>query len=351
LPGVPTDLLAAPAGACAAYIAEVAKVFSSPRWSVAPVSLPGAASVLFAYLFLGITLWCAHRALERRSRLASTGASAGRTAAMALCAALLLLAVPRLLSPGPVSQVPAEAVARIEVLDIGQGDAILVRSHRQPPILIDGGPPGGAVEKALRDRGIRRLGLALATHSDADHIGGIRELIGALAIDRIALGTPDAQLEASARAAGVPVSNIAQGDVIRSGPLRLEALWPPPGHGRPIADGPEQNAMSVVLLATTSRFRMLLTADAEAETTHVDAGPVDILKVAHHGSRDAGLPSLLAQTSPVLAVISVGDDNRFGHPTPETLEALEDGRVPVRRTDRHGSVAINVTPSGYALDD
>ena len=81
---------------------------------------------------------------------------------------------------------------------------------------------------------------------------------------------------------------------------------------------------------------MLLTADAEAEAVPIDPGPVDVLKVAHHGSDDAGLAALLDRTGPRLAVISVGADNPYGHPTPATLATLAAHGVRTLRTDRDG---------------
>ena len=101
-----------------------------------------------------------------------------------------------------------------------------------------------------------------------------------------------------------------------------------------------------MLLARWHRFSMLLTADAEAEAVPIDPGPVDVLKVAHHGSDDAGLDALLDRTSPRLAVISVGADNPYGHPTPETLATLAEHRVPDAAHGRGGDVTIDVTRTG-----
>ncbi len=89
-------------------------------------------------------------------------------------------------------------------------------------------------------------------------------------------------------------------------------------------------------------FTMLLTADAEAESVPIEPGPVDVLKVAHHGSEDAGLGALLDRTRPQLAVISVGAGNPYGHPTPQTLATLARHGVPTLRTDEDGAVAIDV---------
>jgi competence protein ComEC len=95
---------------------------------------------------------------------------------------------------------------------------------------------------------------------------------------------------------------------------------------------------------------MLLTADAEAESVPLDPGPVDVLKVAHHGSDDAGLGPLLDRIAPSLAVISVGADNPYGHPTPATLSTLAEHRVATIRTDQGGDVTIDVSRGGWTVE-
>ncbi len=97
-----------------------------------------------------------------------------------------------------------------------------------------------------------------------------------------------------------------------------------------------------MILARWRDFTMLLTADAEAESVPIDPGPVDVLKVAHHGSDDAGLGALLDRTRPRLAVISVGAGNSYGHPTAGTLATLAAHGVQTLRTDRDGTVTIDV---------
>lgn len=124
--------------------------------------------------------------------------------------------------------------------------------------------------------------------------------------------------------------------------LRLRVLWPPPDAlARPLG-GADPNGQALVLLAGWGRFAMLLTADAEAEQVPLEPGPVDVLKVAHHGSEDAGLAALLERSRPRLAVISVGAGNPYGHPTAATLATLAAHRVRVLRTDRDGEVEIAV---------
>ena len=132
----------------------------------------------------------------------------------------------------------------------------------------------------------------------------------------------------AARAAGAAPDRVAEGSELRSGRLRLEVLWPPPELLAGRHAGADSNRRSLVMLVRWRDFSMLLTADAEAEAVPIDPGPIDVLKVAHHGSDDAGLGALLDRTAPKLAVISVGEDNPYGHPTAGTLATLGPARNP-----------------------
>lgn len=228
------------------------------------------------------------------------------------------------------------------VLDVGQGDAILLQPARAPAVLVDGGPRGDDLAAKLREAGIDRIGVAVVTHEQADHAGGIAELLGRFQVGRLAYGRIGRGLRRQAEAAGATPVRIAAGGAIRSGSLRLEAIWPPPALlAEPLASA-DPNTQALVLLARWHDFSMLLTADAEAEAVPLDPGPVDVLKLAHHGSDDAGLPALLERTLPSLGVISVGSDNPYGHPTATTLATLAAHGVPTLRTDRDGTVTLEV---------
>jgi len=102
-----------------------------------------------------------------------------------------------------------------------------------------------------------------------------------------------------------------------------------------------------VLVAQWRHFSMLLTGDAEAESAPIDPGPIDVLKVAHHGSEDAGLDALLGGSVPKLAVISVGEDNPYGHPATETVDELRSHAVTTMRTDRQGEITIVAEGGGW----
>jgi competence protein ComEC len=142
---------------------------------------------------------------------------------------------------------------------------------------------------------------------------------------------------------------LAGGDSFRSDSLTVEVLWPPPRSPDFLPPG-DRNIRSVTLLVSWRGFRLLITGDGEAEAVPVDPGPLDVLRVAHHGSDDAGLANLLDETAPRLAVISVGEDNPYGHPTPDTVAALAEAGVPVLRTDLDGSVSLVFSKDGLSLE-
>lgn len=239
------------------------------------------------------------------------------------------------------ARLPATGL-RVSVLDVGQGDAILFQPARAPALLIDGGPSGDGLEAKLRSVGVKQLGAAIVTHEQSDHAGGIAQLLGHLPVARLAYARLSRRLRGEAEAAGARTVRVVEGAALRSGRLRVEVLWPPRELLEAPLAGADPNTQALVLLARWRDFSMLLTADAEAESVPLDPGPVDVLKVAHHGSEDAGLDALLDRIVPRLALISVGADNSYGHPTPATLSALAAHRVPILRTDRDGTIVLDV---------
>ena len=123
------------------------------------------------------------------------------------------------------------------------------------------------------------------------------------------------------------------------GGLRFAILWPKPND----AHEGNPNDHAIVTRLTYNRFSLLLTADAESNVTNaLDLERVDVLKVAHHGSADAGLPQVLERLRPRIAAIEVGRDNRYGHPAKPTLDALEHAVEHIYRTDRDGTVRLHV---------
>jgi competence protein ComEC len=352
LPWLPVEPITALAGALAGYVAQVASWFAAPAWSQTEVGLGGPIALAIAYLALWAATVVSLRAAERRRRLRpASPATFPRSVAVVLgvIGALALAAFGlRELAPDRARN---QSALVVHVLDVGQGDAILVDPPGADPLLFDAGPPEAQVAELLAERDIERLAALAITHPERDHEGGAASVLERVATERLAYARAGASTLASARAAGVRPLRLAAGDRIRVADLRLEVLWPPAERlaasgGRPVED---PNALALVVLARWHGFELLLAGDAEAELAPVDPGPVDILKVAHHGSADAGLEALLGRARPRLALISVGDDNPYGHPAPETLATLAEADVEVRRTDEMGEITVEVERDGWRV--
>jgi competence protein ComEC len=270
--------------------------------------------------------------------------------ALALTALAATLVVAWRMRPEHVA--PPATGLRVTFLDVGQGDAILLQVP-EGAVLVDQGPPEADVAGQLRDLGVRRLAVLVLTHPQRDHVGGAADVLARADVElvldpRLPVFSPyeRAALE-EAHEQGVRVLLGRAGGGFRLGRLQLRVIWPS-GPGPP---GDDPNNRAIVLLASYGRTDVLLTADAEANVTlPLRPPPVEILKVAHHGSADPGLPALLGLVRPDTAVISVGAGNDYGHPAPSTLAALE--RFPgldVYRTDEDGRVTIESDGTRYTV--
>ena len=243
----------------------------------------------------------------------------------------------------PSSPLPPPKGLRITFLDVGQGDSILLQVA-EGAVLVDEGPPEGNVAQQLRTLGVRRLAAVVLTHPQRDHIGGAETVLRRIAVDqvldpRLTRSSPyERAALAEAAKRGVAVVETRAGDTFRLGRLHLRVLWP----DRPGTESDDPNLLPVVLLATYGEVDALLTADAETDVTaRLLSRPVEILKVAHHGSADDGLESELRELRPEVAVISCGRDNDYGHPTPSTVAALRASTgLSLYRTDEDGRVVL-----------
>ena len=352
LPAVSSLLLAAAgslsAAACVASeslaglgpVAPVVDVDGFPLW------LPCVVAMLLAY-----ALW------PRPSVRVARGLAAGAVGTLALA---LLVAT---LFP----------VERMVVLDVGQGDAILLQGGGAS-VLVDTGPDD-AVLYALARQHVWKLDAVIITHTDLDHAGGLAGLAGHVSVDRVifadGVGERLAQessglLDTVRAGLKAELVEVGAGDSLQAGTLSIDVLWP----ATPVAG--DENADSLVMLASwggrrlgagdadaadgasssSARMTALLTGDAESEVV----GPliermglcgVDVLKVGHHGSAVSTTPEMVRSLGVRLAVASAGLDNPYGHPRPECIEAVEEGGAQFVCTAQAGDVAIG--PDGDAI--
>lgn len=355
---LPANLVAAPAVAPVVWLGTLSALAGQLGATGA-----GAAWLLngLAAFPLGFVGWVAHVAARAPHATVAVGLAGplAVTAAYAGLGALVVSRGARALAVGAVAAVVVAAVWQrahppgpprdltVSFLDIGQGDATLVQ-HGERSILVDTGPPDGPILARLRAAGVRRLDLLVLTHAQLDHEGAAPAVLDHVAVGTVLDGGAgwhtsqrpaiDAALRRHATARRVvPVA----GQVLRVGPLRLDVLWPPAASGTTPAGDPNDRA--VVARVSEGAFDVLLTADAESPVTlPIARDPVDVLKVAHHGSADPRLPLLLRRLRPQVAAIEVGRHNSYGHPSPVALRAL--GSVPrLLRTDRDGTARVTVT--------
>lgn len=361
-PGFPVGLLNAVEAPLLAYIAQVATWCGRPSWASLHVQLSATGlAVSYVTLAAGVLgiprLARRHRLVTLRRRrqspadgpkvrlygVKSAHRRAFRRVGLAVGLGLAVVALAWTGASGGADAAGPVTGLRVSVLDVGQGDAILLQPAGAPAVLVDGGPPGDGLVAKLRAAGVERLGVAVVTHEQSDHAGGIEELLGRFPVARLGYARLSRRLRGEAEAAGTVSVRIAEGALLRSGRLRIEVIWPPRELLAAPLTGADPNIQALVLLARWRDFSMLLTADAEAEAVPVDPGPVDVLKVAHHGSDDAGLGALLDRVAPKLAVISVGAGNSYGHPTAATLATLAAHHVLTLRTDRDGTIVLDVS--------
>jgi competence protein ComEC len=355
VPGFPVGILNAIAAPLLAYIAQVATWCGRPNWAYLQVHLE-IGGLVASYLALVATAVGIPMAVRRHRNPFVDGSisrrigvfSARRLAVWG--AGVAVVALLWVEWRGGASPVGPIAGLQVTVLDVGQGDAVLLQPAHAAAVLVDGGPHGDGLAAKLRSAGVERLGVAVVTHEQADHAGGIEDALGQIPIARLAYARLSRRLRGEASAAGARPLRIAEGAVLRSGPLRVEALWPPPELLLDPPGGSDPNGQALVLLARWRDFSVLLTADAEAEQVPLDPGPVDVLKVSHHGSEDTGLGALLDRIRPKLALISVGAGNPYGHPSAATLAVLAAHRVPTLRTDRDGTLVLSIRRSSFAVE-
>jgi competence protein ComEC len=333
---------------------------------------PGAGSVLGASSGLAVIGWIAWRR-RARSRAATPSAPADepgvrrdrhpRTSASTRVATYGLV-VAIAVAGGVAASRPA-ADPRVTVLDVGQGDAILIEGSGGGRLLVDGGPDPDRLLVEL-DRRIppwdRRIDAIVLSHPHEDHVAGLAMLLARYRVGRVlepGMRGPGpgyaAWLDVLGRSGAPARGAIAAGDRLAVDEIDLRVLWPVPGEvpTDPPDTGTGINNVSVVLLGTVGARRFLLAGDIEEavdpQLRLADEPPVDLLKIAHHGSRTATTDAFVAAVRPRLAVASAGAGNPYGHPARATLDRLRAAGARVLRTDRDGTVAVTFGPAGMTV--
>jgi competence protein ComEC len=251
----------------------------------------------------------------------------------------------------------------VRVLDVGQGDAILITSHqngeRAVNILVDTGPAG--ISKYLPP--FCNFDLVVLSHFHADHVGGINDILSGCQIgmlwfndvplslkmyreflDKLQINSHKLQIQENIFA------NYSD-EVFTYGNLKIFILWPTQEFFNKFRKGDDLNQLSVVMLVDYNDFEVLLTGDAESEVLGqldltrilpiIDNG-LDVLKVPHHGAAKGLTSDLLAVLHPKACVISVGNPNPYHHPSPYTLSLLTAANCTILRTDVNGTIEFAV---------
>jgi competence protein ComEC len=285
-----------------------------------------------------------HRRVITRSRLAVAGGAITMS---------LLLAVVAVARP--------DGRLHVTVLDVGQGDSILLQGPNGGRILIDTGPDPDRLLTLLDTRipsWDRRLDVVVLTHPHEDHVGGLALLLQRYRIGdvvepgMIGPGPGDAAYRREMADLGRTSRVVAQGDRLWLDGIQLDVDWPPRGSVplHPADGGTAINNVSIVLQLRFGQREMLFTGDVEEQIdpqllaegiAQRMAQPLDVLKVAHHGSGTATSDAFVESMDPKVAVISAGWGNPYGHPSPKTVARLKDHGARLFRTDLDGNVDIS----------
>lgn len=352
LGGLLLSLAGAAAAACAALVHALADLPG------ACVPLDASAGWLGALCLVGVVaLWGfwplpRQEGPERPVKPAARFAGVGVVAAMVLPVLLvLLLEMGGVLGVARLSGAPVESDAQVVMLDVGQGDAMLV-CDGDAAVLIDTGEEGTVLLKALARHGVSSLDAVLLSHKDSDHTGALSSLAGIVQVRRVMMheGLVGSDLVSGISSAtqwvtgGSGLTGVEVGDAIRVGRFSLRLVAPQEA-------GESENDDSLIWLLSydddgdgVAESRGLLVGDGEEgaiEPAYRELGDIEFYKVAHHGSRDAISTEEMAVLKPELSLISVGADNKYGHPTAQTLQVLEEGGSKVLRTDLSGDITLS----------
>ena len=251
---------------------------------------------------------------------------------------------------------------RIFFIDVGQGDSTLIITPDKKTVLIDGGGSDSfdvgkkVLLPYLLDRRILKIDYVLISHFDTDHATGVAQILGKIDVSSIILTR---QLEENdiyrhilsiAKEKKIKLIYVKEGDVLKIGGIKISIIHP---ENKLMINNPMNNN-SIVCKVEYNSFSMLLTGDIEMEAEELILRKninlkADVLKVAHHGSKTSTTGEFLKAINPKVALIGVGKNNNFGHPSNEVIQRLKENGTRIYRTDENGEISITVNKKGRII--
>ena len=244
-----------------------------------------------------------------------------------------------------------EEIDVVSFLDVGQGDAVLIRSNGRYVLIDTGDGFSSDIVRSLKLNGVKGLDALILTHWHSDHIGGAVDVLENFPVINVIMPTfPDeehdnyklaVEINEKAKESKVMFALAKQGLAVNVGDFRISFLY----YDKSMED---ENNRSCVIMAKCRDYKFLLMSDAEKELEDVmlDSGinfKCDVIKIAHHGSNTSTTEEFLEAAKPDYAIISVGAKNSYGFPEPDVLAKLDKEEIPLYRTDLHGEIDVEVT--------
>ncbi len=324
--------------------------------------IPGPSAWVMGFFFLGAIVVVIRLRSERALRRWELG-----------FLALFVMLTAGLIATYPFRPSVSANNLEVTVLDVAQGDSILVVSPKGSTLLIDGGgafegfrgreehfgpdPGEEAVSAYLWSRGFQKVDTVALTHAHQDHIGGLTAVLQNFHVSRLWLGRETAapafaRLKQVATGLHIPIEHERRGRSFLWDGVQVNILWPEIAAGKVAAEA--KNNDSIVVRMQYGDRTVLLTGDAEKQVEYTMLGEneaaflhADVLKVGHHGSKNSTMPEFLSAVAPQISIISSGEENPYGHPHRELIERLEGSGSRILRTDEDG--AVQILTDGHTL--